>query len=229
MPENVYTVKLIDIIINPKALEDPTRLKRVFLVMDYIDFDLRVLLEQQNQSSEEHVITILYNILCALNFIHSANLMHRDVKPENILLNEDCSILFCDFGMSRSMLPCTKNFNGQSECGSFASASTARTENINPENRTVHKNNKSDQKMNRELSPHMSSRFYRAPEVILTQKDYTCQIDMWSIGCILGEMLMKPGSPKSKENQLMFKGSSCFPLSPPENGVGEDDQLTKIL
>ena len=104
MPENVYTVKLIDIIINPKALQDPTRLKRVFLVMDYIDFDLRILLEQQSQSSDEHVITILYNILCALNFLHSANLMHRDVKPENILLKEDCTIQFCDFGMSRSML-----------------------------------------------------------------------------------------------------------------------------
>lgn len=104
MPENVYTVKLIDIIINPKALQDPTRLKRVFLVMDYIDFDLRILLEQQGQSSDEHVITILYNILCALNFLHSANLMHRDVKPENILLKEDCTIQFCDFGMSRSML-----------------------------------------------------------------------------------------------------------------------------
>ena len=108
--------------------------------MDYIDFDLRILLEQQNQSSGEHIVTVLYNILCALNFIHSANLMHRDVKPENILLNDDCSILFCDFGMSRSMLSCPKNnqlFNGQSECGSFASASTARTDNLNADNRKV--------------------------------------------------------------------------------------------
>ena len=45
MPENIYTVKLLDIIINPKALQDPTKLKRIFLVMNYIDFDLRILLE----------------------------------------------------------------------------------------------------------------------------------------------------------------------------------------
>ena len=45
MPENIYTVKLLDIIVNQKALQDPTRLKRIFLVMEYIDFDLRVLLE----------------------------------------------------------------------------------------------------------------------------------------------------------------------------------------
>lgn len=80
----------------------------------------------------------------------------------------------------------------------------------------------------------MSSRFYRAPEVILTQKDYTCQIDMWSIGCILGEMLMKQPAHtdtlQPKQNELMFKGKSCFPLSPTENGsICEDDQLNKIL
>lgn len=105
MPENIFTVKLLDIVVNPKALHDPLRLKRVFLVMDFVDFDLRNLMEQQDsQSSEEHVITILYNILCALQYLHSANLMHRDLKPENVLLKEDCTIKICDFGMAREML-----------------------------------------------------------------------------------------------------------------------------
>lgn len=47
-------------------------------------------------------------MLCALNFIHSANIMHRDIKPANILFNNDCTIKLCDFGLSR---PCPQADN----------------------------------------------------------------------------------------------------------------------
>ena len=46
---------------------------------------------------------ILYNIACALKVLHSANVMHRDIKTSNILVDEDCNIKICDFGLSRSM------------------------------------------------------------------------------------------------------------------------------
>ena len=49
---------------------------------------------------EDHVKTIFYNVLCAVNFIHSANIMHRDIKDSNILIAEDCTIKICDFGWS---------------------------------------------------------------------------------------------------------------------------------
>ena len=63
------------------------------MIFEFIDFDLRHLLEMNNTgNSDDHIITITYNILCALNFMHSANIMHRDIKPENILLKEDCTI-----------------------------------------------------------------------------------------------------------------------------------------
>jgi serine/threonine protein kinase len=41
----------------------------------------------------------------------------------------------------------------------------------------------------RSLSDHISSRWYRAPEVILLEKQYDQGIDMWAIGCILEEMI----------------------------------------
>jgi len=51
--------------------------------------------------SQDQLKVILYNIICAIKFIHSANIMHRDVKPDNLLINDNCHIKFCDFGLSR--------------------------------------------------------------------------------------------------------------------------------
>jgi serine/threonine protein kinase len=63
----------------------------------------RIAEDPQNTLEEEHVITIIYNILCGLNFIHSANLIHRDIKASNILMNDECRITFCDFGLARAL------------------------------------------------------------------------------------------------------------------------------
>ena len=46
----------------------------------------------------------MYNFLCAINFLHSANIMHRDLKSENILIDDECRIKICDFGMARTMI-----------------------------------------------------------------------------------------------------------------------------
>lgn len=42
-------------------------------------------------------------MLCAVKYLHSANVLHRDLKPANILVNEDCSVKICDFGLARSI------------------------------------------------------------------------------------------------------------------------------
>lgn len=44
---------------------------------------------------------ILYNLLCGVNYIHSAGIIHRDIKSSNILINEDCNVRICDFGLAR--------------------------------------------------------------------------------------------------------------------------------
>ena len=65
---------------------------------------------------EEHLLVLTYNILCAMQFIHSANIMHRDLKPSNLMVDEHCSVIACDFGMARSIesdAPAGKKLNSQ--------------------------------------------------------------------------------------------------------------------
>ena len=46
------------------------------------------------------LLKIMYGCLCALRFIHSCNVIHRDIKPGNILLDENLSVKLADFGES---------------------------------------------------------------------------------------------------------------------------------
>ena len=66
-----------------------TEFDHIFLVMEYVESDLHRLLYQVSnvKLEESHVITILYNILCALNIIHASNVVHRDLKPANKLID----------------------------------------------------------------------------------------------------------------------------------------------
>ena len=80
-----------------------------YLVMDCVPLDLRTLLirAEKNQFAmdESTVVRILYDMLCAMNFFHSAGLVHRDVKPSNFLVRSDRSVILCDFGNSRTARP----------------------------------------------------------------------------------------------------------------------------
>ena len=119
------------------------------------------------------MISILYNMLLAMNFIHSANIMHRDIKPANILVDVDCSIKICDFGLGRT-LPTPEEPRGRK------SRTETAIDLLNKREARITKQ--------RDLSNHVVSRWYRAPEIILVEKQYDTSIDMWSVGCILSEM-----------------------------------------
>ena len=74
--------------------------------MDYIDYDLKKMFfsEEPSNFNDKHLLTIWYNTLCAVRYLHSTGIMHRDIKPGNILVNEDCVIKICDFGLAREVV-----------------------------------------------------------------------------------------------------------------------------
>ena len=93
--------------------------------------------------------------------------------------------------------------------------------------------------MKRELTGHVVTRWYRAPEIILLEKDYGPAIDIWAVGCIFAELLgmMKENAPTFMDRQPLFPGKSCFPLSPAKDPIesrkgfpfSSSDQLAVIF
>lgn len=87
----------------------------------------------------------------------------------------------------------------------------------------------------------MASRWYRPPEIVLTERHYNQKADVWSVGCIFGECINfsddMNGIGRAPEKRVLFQGSSCYPISPClelQNGAGptkisENDQFIKIL
>lgn len=215
MEENIFSVKLLDIIL-PKKFESidshvplnnadeetmqhvkrsstsdlPTmqnmmQITFIFIVMENVQTDIRKMLNSTPKTSlsEEHIVTILYNMLCALNFLHSANLIHRDLKPGNFLIDSHCNIKLCDFGLTR-VCPLYSQAEIdlkalKKELGSYVAEGVTReerqtrlkeTESVMT--RALIDSKDQRKKDKRALSAVIMSRWYRCPEVILTYPSY---------------------------------------------------------
>jgi len=215
---NNFTLRLLDSFVSDEAEQDPSKLNEVYLVTDYIDHDLNKIFNQKSSDlSENRAITLIYNILLSLKFIHTAGVVHRDLKPANILVNSQCQVKLCDFGLARTL-----NLETDEE------AAKAKYK-------------------KRPLSPVAFTRWYRPPEVILQNREYDQQADVWSFACMLSEIVkctLRSQKKLSMEDfvrdRILFKGASCFPVSPSQGAaeeetaddtptIDEDDQILKIL
>ena len=118
-----------------------------------------------------YVQLYMYQICRALNYMHNViGVCHRDIKPQNLLVNPHTHQLkICDFGSAKMLVPGEPNI------------------------------------------AYICSRYYRAPELIFGATEYTTAIDMWSAGCVFGELLLGQ------------------PLFPGESGVDQLVEIIKIL
>lgn len=149
--------------------------------MECVESDMKKLLSCSPPMplQEEHIITILYNSLCALNYMHSANIIHRDIKPGNFLINSSCSVKICDFGLARTMPKKSdeerefrdtrkkmyKKLNRDSSVSDYEKSKSEFKSNFAT---YITEENKNFVKKPRDLSNCVVSRWYRAPEIILT-------------------------------------------------------------
>jgi serine/threonine protein kinase len=178
------------IVLRPKQLPTPVVNECVTIALEFVDTDMAQVINSKQLISNDHVRWFMYQIICGINYMHSANIIHRDIKPANILINGDCSLKICDFGLSRHI----------------------------PDQETSVLT--SPPSLKRSLTQHVTTRWYRAPEVILVAKKYTSAIDMWSIGCVFADLLaFQTKSPR----KILFPGKTCFPFSNDDVNVLSDD------
>jgi serine/threonine-protein kinase len=76
----------------------------VFIVMELVEGrTLRELLRERGRLDPAQAVSIMEPVLSALSVAHRAGLVHRDVKPENILLADDGVVKVADFGLARAV------------------------------------------------------------------------------------------------------------------------------
>lgn len=173
----------------------------VYILMEYMETDLAKMINSPTYLKRKQIKEIFYQIVCGLRYIHSANILHRDLKPSNILLDSQLNLKICDFGMSRYIQePVYINYDSSTDVSS-------EEDSISSQSRP---------KLRRSLTKHVVTRWYRAPEIILLDDNYSYPVDVWSLGCIFAELLQmnKKNKLDYRDRSALFAGDSCYPLSP---------------
>jgi mitogen-activated protein kinase 1/3 len=275
--KNQFVVELLDIIYE----EDNPNFDTIYLIFECAPSDLKKIIKSSLYLNMLDVKLLVYHILCGLKYIHSCGVLHRDLKPGNILIDDNYQIKICDFGLARSVIRTddeeeevieekivdnkrtfdkdkilgknslnkyTEKSNLKSETDSTVTKTEESKSTITSTNLTgsVTKpkmlSDMKKQPKQQMLSVHVVTRWYRAPELILIEKDYTSAIDVWSVACIFAELMMmiKDNASTFMDRTPLFPGKYCFPLSPPDKSnrikineygfpVDKTDQLNVIF
>ncbi|XP_063702476.1 cyclin-dependent kinase 2 [Culicoides brevitarsis] len=138
----------------------------IYLVFEFLDMDLKRMLDKSKHLFTQALVkSYMYQMLDAMAFCHKHRILHRDLKPQNLLVDRRGHIKLADFGLARIF-----NF---------------------PMRRYTHE---------------VITLWYRAPEILLGTKMYATGIDIWSIGCIFAEMIMKkPLFPGDSEIDQLYR------------------------
>ncbi|XP_056638342.1 mitogen-activated protein kinase 15-like [Diorhabda sublineata] len=75
----------------------------IYLGFEYMETDLHNVIKRKTILKDVHKRYIVYQLLKAIKYIHSGNVIHRDMKPSNVLLDSLCRCKIADFGLARSL------------------------------------------------------------------------------------------------------------------------------
>lgn len=140
------------------------------LVYEYVTWDLSQILELGAAQDEGQVKAVVQMLLSGVAHLHSMYVMHRDLKPPNLLVDGFSGVLkIADFGSSRigpgGLAGSPADLEGSmAEGASLADPQDGMTQDV-------------------------CTRWYKSPEILFGSIDYTNSVDLWATGCILGELL----------------------------------------
>lgn len=151
----------------------------MYMVTPYMDHDLSGLLENPAvRITEPQIKCYMLQLLEGLRYLHSQQILHRDMKVANLLINNKGILQIADFGLAR------------------------------PYDDPPPQAGKGGGEATREYTTLVVTRWYRPPELLLQLRRYTTAIDMWGVGCVFGEMFkgrpILAGSSDINQAQAIF-------------------------
>ncbi|GAA6041374.1 hypothetical protein JCM8097_007691 [Rhodosporidiobolus ruineniae] len=134
-------IELLDVVRDPQS-------KVPAIITEHVNnLDSKVLYQKFTDGDVRYYI---YELLKALDFCHSRGIIHRDVKPLNILIDHDQRKLrLIDWGLAEFYHPGV------------------------------------------ELNVRVASRYYKGPELLVEYTHYDYSLDLWSVGCTFGSMILR--------------------------------------
>jgi len=150
-----------------QMLESFYRKNTFYVVFEFMESSMMTILESSPRGLEAGIVLKLSRQLAlALEHCHNHNVLHRDVKPENLLIDPSNHILrLCDFGSARQVE------DAPTQAGVAALV----------------------------LTDYVATRWYRAPELLLSFNNYGKGVDVWALGCVMAELT---------DGQPLFAGTS---------------------
>ncbi|KAF4631779.1 hypothetical protein G7Y89_g6361 [Cudoniella acicularis] len=183
LPTHQHLVPALDIFLDPFS-------KKLHIAMEYMDGNLYQLMKAREHKCLDvgSVKSILFQIMQGLEHIHAHHFFHRDIKPENILVSTSAQ---------------------QDSGNSFRRYSAMVTPPSTPPTYTV---KIADFGLAREThsklpyTTYVSTRWYRAPEVLLRAGEYSAPVDIWAIGAMAVEIAtLKPLFPGGNEVDQVWR------------------------
>ncbi|KAI5307083.1 hypothetical protein KEM56_004804 [Ascosphaera pollenicola] len=191
LPPHAHLVPALDIFLDPLS-------KKLHIAMEYMDGNLYQLMKARDHQllDQKSVKSILFQIMGGLEHIHANGFFHRDIKPENILISTNGSH---SGGASHS----------NSSTQGLAKYSQMITPPSTPSTYTV---KIADFGLARQINSkqpyttYVSTRWYRAPEVLLRAGEYSAPVDMWAVGAMAVEVAtLKPLFPGRNEVDQVWR------------------------